>query len=342
MRRIVELASGELRITPPQEVMRGFQFPATDKDLFYSTEYGEELLISAYISYLEKKYSGVDLKQENILVTPGAKFGIWFLFNYLLREGDTVLLPTPAWPSYRLLAERVRVRLVYYNVMSESLLEDLFTQLARYTPRVTVLNFPHNPTGKELSGQAVKTLLAHADRPDTYVLYDESLRAFALLDNTDTSLRFIKTYENLIAIDSVSKWFGMAGLRTGFICANGTLIEKLARHHDFIGGSVPTLVQSAVGRLLADKRSLLWLDELNTYCRRNVKKLGSKFIENGFKIDGEGGLYLWASEGNRRNVERIVLNDTDIVVMPGRIFGKEGYFRACPARNPEELNVLYK
>jgi aspartate/methionine/tyrosine aminotransferase len=335
------MASGEIRITPPQEVMQLFQFPARDKDLFYSTKYGEDLLISAYISYLEKKYSDVNLKQENVLVTPGAKFGIWFLFNYLLKEGDTVLLPIPAWPSYRFLAEYVRVKIVYYDLMSETFLEDIIIQLAKYRPRVMVLNFPHNPTGKELSRQALKTLLDQTNQSDTYVLYDETLRAFTLLDNPGISIRLVNTYENLIAIDSVSKWFGMAGLRTGFICANEPLIEKLARYHDSIGGAVPTLVQSAVARLLVNERVLLWLEELNKYCQWNVKKLALKFIENGFWVDTEGGLYLWVNEANYRNTERVILNDTDIIVLSGRIFGKEGYFRACPARNREDLNVLF-
>jgi threonine-phosphate decarboxylase len=86
---------------------------------------------------------------------------------------------------------------------------------------------PHSPSGTLYSKKTILDLVEFCNKKDIIFSIDENYIEFAneSLDNTVAGM--VKEYENLFVIRSVTKFYGMAGIRFGYAVAAGTLIDKL-------------------------------------------------------------------------------------------------------------------
>ena len=95
-----------------------------------------------------------------------------------------------------------------------------------YTKIICICN-PHSPSGTLYSKKAILDLVDFCNKKEIICSVDENYIEFAdkSLDNTLAGM--VKDYENLFVIRSVTKFYGMAGIRLGYAVAAGTLIDKL-------------------------------------------------------------------------------------------------------------------
>lgn len=167
------------------------------------------------------------LAAGEILVGNGACDLIDLALRALVGAGGEVLIPDPAFPAYRSAAARVGARVVTVPLAGGEY--DIDAYLARLTPatRLVVVASPHNPTG---------TLLAPADwarlrdalPPGAVLLLDEAYRDYAeglpLID----AAADVRRGAPVLALRSLSKVEGLAGLRVGYGFAPEALIARLA------------------------------------------------------------------------------------------------------------------
>ncbi len=157
------------------------------------------------------EYIGVDGRQ--IIPAAGALAGMRLVFSVLLEQGDSVAVPAPSFGEY---AKEIRLQggeptFIPYD-------EILDVDPAAYT-LVVVCN-PNNPTGTGYSASALRGLAERCQNAGTTLLIDE-----AFLDFTDAAS--MAGIENVVVARSLTKIFGLPGLRAGFLVATGQLRDRL-------------------------------------------------------------------------------------------------------------------
>ncbi|MDZ4284465.1 MAG: aminotransferase class I/II-fold pyridoxal phosphate-dependent enzyme, partial [Patescibacteria group bacterium] len=174
------------------------------------------------------------MEAENILI--GAPEELIYLTMWqCLEPGDHVIAMFPAYQSLYALAEDrgCEVSLWQADEGWDFRIETLRV-LLRDNTRMVIVNFPHNPTGAQLSGHVCVSLLAALhDRRDVILFSDEMYRFLEFRPGTRLSPA-CDMRENAISLGGMSKSFGLAGIRIGWIAtANEALTERILKGKDW-------------------------------------------------------------------------------------------------------------
>ena len=178
---------------------------------------------------------GIEIRPEQVVVTPGGKPIMFFAILALVDEGDEVLLPNPAFPIYESMVNFVGGKPVFVPLRQENGfrfdLEEFEANLSERT-RLVILNSPANPTGGVLTADDITTLAGILrERPGLYVLSDEIYSR--LLYSGDFAS--IAGHEGLgpdqrtIILDGFSKTYAMTGWRLGYGVMPPDLAEQVAK-----------------------------------------------------------------------------------------------------------------
>ncbi|WP_345053156.1 pyridoxal phosphate-dependent aminotransferase [Hymenobacter glaciei] len=187
---------------------------------------------------------------ENVLVTAGAKTGLFAVLSELLKAGDDVLVPTPNWFGFSELVRRAGGMLRplplaaanNYALTPEAL-------RAALTPatRLLMLSNPNNPTGRVLSAEEWAGLLAvTAEFPDLWVLSDEIYEGISFgATPVPTLLAQPGAGPRSVVVSGFSKSLALAGWGVGCLVAPPALAAAVTARLFATGVSVPTPNQLA-------------------------------------------------------------------------------------------------
>lgn len=187
-------------------------------------------LREAVIKYWEKF---VNLEKENIIFSQGSMGSLHSICSLFLTENPKVIGFVPQFTEFvtNLLAmgyEYVGVPLKAENNY-RMVIEDLISQIDESYSFVYLDN-PNNPTGYYLELDDVRRLLEHAKSKKVFVIVDEAYGDF--VENSRSSVNLLEEFDNLISVRTMSKGFGLAGARLGYIIANKTIINYLDKLQD--------------------------------------------------------------------------------------------------------------
>lgn len=196
------------------------------------------------------------LKENNLAYTPdqivvsaGGKQALFNAFFVLLNGGEEVLIPTPAWPTYKqqvLLCGGTPV-LIPLDESSEFKLTKE-TLKAFITPRskILVLNSPSNPTGATYSEEELDDLVSIVEENGLYVISDEIYERL-VYSGTYSSPVGINDYmkKHSVLVNGFSKAFGMTGWRIGYTAAPLDISIKIAAFQSQTTASISSISQVA-------------------------------------------------------------------------------------------------
>lgn len=208
------------------------------EDISVYPEYGE---LKAGVA----KHCGVGV--ENVLLTNGSDEAIRYIFDAYLGRGQEIIVPVPTFAMIRIYARlrQAKVKEVLYN-------SDLSFPTSRILKTVTgrtrliVLVNPNNPTGTEITSQDVERIVRKAG--NSLVTVDEAYHQY--LGHTATDL--ISKYDNVLVIQTLSKAFGLAGLRVGYVLGRAKAIAALSKV--ISPYSVNSVASACAKAALKDKR----------------------------------------------------------------------------------------
>ncbi len=161
------------------------------------------------------------LTRDAILPANGADEGIALVVRAFTGPGDAVVMPVPTFPMYRIYAEQCASPVVGVPLKANFQVD--VDALIAAIPQATLvaLTSPNNPTGRALPMADIARIVEAADgRP---VLLDETYAPFCGQDGVPLLPRF----PNLLILRTLSKAYGLAGLRCGFLLGNPELIARL-------------------------------------------------------------------------------------------------------------------
>jgi hypothetical protein len=276
---------------------------------------------------LSKRY---DVKPKNIFITNGATCGLYLLYCALFETGDECILEVPNYePLYRLgslfgLRMKILERTLEDDFQID--LEELQRRISRATKAIIVTNL-HDPSGVATEREKLITIGQIARDYKAYVIVDE-----VYLDSAFNSHRPSATYgSNFISINSLSKVYGLPGLRVGWIITNDeTLINKLQRISGYISPRL-SLPAYSIACIALQKRDFI-LERTKTIISENIKII-SDWISKEEKlrwVKPDGGTVAFVKLPpliDDIKLSTLLRENFDTLVVPGYFFWAKGFIR---------------
>lgn len=171
--------------------------------------------LATYPDYREarsKLSSHFGVAEDQMLLSNGTDEAIQITVNAFVEPGDAVLILRPSYAMYRFYSELAGANILEAAYCPEDLSLPI-DSLLELAPRAKVLflSNPNNPTGNLASADQIREILQAA--PNTAVLVDEAYFEFS----GETVLSWIDQYPNLLVSRTLSKAYGLAGLRCGLL-----------------------------------------------------------------------------------------------------------------------------
>lgn len=176
------------------------------------------------------------LDSEQVLVHAGAEEAIFIFMNVVLQSGDHIIVHFPCYQSHASIAQSIGCEVTWWKSEEANNWElDLnWLQTAiRPNTKAIVINCPHNPTGYVMSRAQLEELVLICRRNNILLFSDEVYRLLEYRDD-DTLPAVCDLYENAVSLGVMSKPYGLAGLRIGWIATrNQDIYQAMATFKDF-------------------------------------------------------------------------------------------------------------
>ena len=325
-KKIIHLEVGEPDFKPPEEVKTAL---AEVYDKGYG-KYGSPKGIIELRKALAagKNTSNVPTSEENIMICPGARFGVYLAITTLLNPGDEIIVIEPAWPAYKdcALNAGVKVRTIKTTLETEwhPTIDQIDNAMNENT-KMIVLNYPNNPTGKIIPRRLLDDIIQTAKEHDLYVLSDEIYYEYYVSGRT-AYLPDVETadYEKSIIIDSFSKSHAMTGFRIGYVVAEPSIIEKMSQLQALSLTNVSEPIQYVALQALkaydsgAIAENTKIIETRLEALVKSAKDIGLEFIEP------DGAMYLFVKT-KHKNFDATKFSEKllkhGVAIAPGEGFG---------------------
>ena len=173
------------------------------------------------------KYVGQGVDEENIILGNGS-IELIYTITEILPRGFKALIPVPSFSEYEKAALRVGGEPVFVQLPEDFALEtEKIKKAVTGDTRVMCVCNPHSPSGTLYSKESLLDLIRFCHKKDIIFSVDENYIEFAEKGQDTTLASFVKEYANLFVIRSVTKFYGMPGIRLGYGIAARNLIDKL-------------------------------------------------------------------------------------------------------------------
>jgi aspartate/methionine/tyrosine aminotransferase len=266
------------------------------------------------------------------MATHGSSEVIFLVINALLRPGDEVVALDPCYFSYRNMAEAKGCELKPWRLRFEQKFEPDFDELQKLiTPhtRMVMVNFPHNPTGASITSEQQRELIRLTARVGAYLVWDMALAALSHDGPPLPDPHLL--YERAVSIGTLSKAYGLAGLRVGWCQAAPEVIEQFVHLRDYTTLYLSRLVELIAAKAVesADEILRVRLPQVQV----NLEILDhwiDKHAELTEWVRPRGGVTAFPHFRHVSNVGdfcRRLAEERGVLLVPGRCFDCAGHVR---------------
>jgi histidinol-phosphate aminotransferase len=206
------------RVSPlPEDVWQGML--ATMHPRMFSSYPDPKPLTEAFAT-------AVGLPADHVVATNGSDAAIRRTFQAFIAPGDTIAMSTPTYTMYAIYARIAQAGTLQLKYAPDlTLAPERWHAAVRGGIRMLCLVNPDNPTGAVLPRAEILAIVAAAAARDVLCLVDEAYYPC----HRETVIDAVRDAPNLIVTRSLSKAYGLGGLRVGFACAQPSLIAALGK-----------------------------------------------------------------------------------------------------------------
>lgn len=294
---------------------------------------------------IAKLYSQID--SEQVLTFAGAEEGIYCTMRTLIEPSDHVIVIDPCYQSLKTLPESfgAHVTGILLNPKNgwQLALEELEKAFLPNT-KLLVLNYPHNPTGAVLEREIFEGLIELARKHEAYVFCDEVYR-YLEIDERDRLPSIVDAYEKGIALNVMTKAFGLAGLRIGWLATQDSdFIQKVGSYklYTSICNSAPSEILALIAlrakdTILKRNREVMLnnLEILESFMKRHQKLLSWDRPQSGTMAVVKLLLPVPIEKFTEELVEKM-----GVLIMPGPVFDLSGNFFRIGFGKKNMINAL--
>ncbi len=285
--------------------------------------YGYEPLLRG----LAERYG---VARENVVTAMGTSFANQLALAALTEPGDEILIEQPTYDPLLGIARYLGLEIRRFQRRPENNfaidLQDLTANLSPRTRAIVLCNF-HNPSGAVTSEEELRKIIEIARKSSAYVLVDEVYRE--MLFEKSPQSAFLLDPERVVVTSSLTKAYGLSGIRCGWIFASAESAQRMWRIHDLHAAGNP---------FPAEQLSVVALQKLEMISTKmhglltENRRLLKAFLETRDDLD-----YFWPEYGTivfprlrRGNVDDLcamLRNEFETTVVPGNFFEMPDHFR---------------
>jgi len=273
--------------------------------------------------------------KENVLVTVG---GIEANFNALttiLSAGEEMVLMLPNYMQVWGVAKNHGIRIKTFSLLQEKNwapdLDKLESIVSNETKLIAICN-PSNPTGYILTEAEMDAIVHIADRVGAWILADEVYAGAEQLTDVQTP-SFYGRYEKVIAVGSMSKAYGLPGLRTGWAVGPVDMIDQIWARHEYTTLSTAMLSNTLSAMALSEEIRPKIIQRTRDYIRRGYPILKEWMDSHGSLLSAvqpqAAAIAFIKYEMDINSTEFVMrlMKEKSVLIIPGDHFGMDGYLR---------------
>ena len=319
---IVDLGRGNPETGPPQHVVEALAEAANRRTADgYAPFRGLPELRAALAERYATVY-GVELDPDSeVAVVPGTKTAIVELSLALAERGSAVVLPDPWYPDYPSGAALAGAELATVPLDPAAAWQPDFSRVPREGVAAVYLNYPSNPCAAVVRDGTFEETVRYARETDAAVVHDFAYADLLFDGRRPRSFLATPGAKDVgVEMFSMSKSYGMAGWRLGFVVGNTEIVERINLLNDHCRVGIFRPVQEAgIAALTGPQDSVA--ERAATYERRRDRVLEV--------VDAlsEGTFYVWLELPDGLTADRL-LTEHRLALAPGEGFGPSGAGRA--------------
>ncbi len=340
----VSLGIGEPDFVTPMNIREAAWESLQEGKTGYSSNIGVAPLRQAIATYLEKFDLHYDPESE-LMITAGASQGLDLAFRTVLEAGDEVLLPEPAFLSYRscvALCGGVTVPIVTTMTTGFRVTADMIEAAVTPKTKMLVLNFPSNPTGVVMGKEDLEAIAKICIKHNLLVLSDEIYAELTYSGKHFSIASLPGMKERTILISGASKLFAMTGWRLGYLGAPKELLKLFTKMQMFSVVCASTTSQwAAIEGFTHGQASI---DAMVAEYNARRQYIVQAFRDMGLAIcEPQGAFYAFPSiQSTGLTSEEFssrLLAEEQVITVPGTAFGPagEGFLRCSYATSMANL-----
>jgi len=290
-------------------------------------------------------YPGATL--DNILVTVGCAEANFITVQTLLTAGDEMVVMLPNYMQIWGLGHNYGLRVKTFHLKEAQGwapdLQELNEVVSGKTRLIAVCN-PNNPTGYILTPQEMDAIVAAAERVGAWILADEVYSGAERLTDVQTP-SFWGRYDKVLAMNSLSKAYGLPGLRIGWVVGPADTVDEIWARHEYTTISTTMLSNKLAAIALSPKVRPRLVQRTRDYIRHGFP------ILDGWLESHEGTFTLVPPQAaaiafaryhldvNSTQVVERLMREKSVLIVPGDHFGLDHHLRISYGLPPAYLRA---
>jgi capreomycidine synthase len=269
---------------------------------------------------------------DRVMVTHGATEGILLALGTLVRPGDEIITLRPGDPSVRATARALGARVREWELSEEDGFRpdpDRLRAMISAATRAIVLSFPHDPTGVTVDNAMTGELLRLVERYDCHLVWDVSSAELVFEGGPlpDPGA----THDRCVSVGSLSKAYGLPGMRLGWCVAAPELSRRMAALRDHVTANNSPLVERLATAVLSRADDVLKPRLAQAHANREL--LAAWAVRNAGYLDcpiPRAGVTAFPSVPALADVTPMCVrlaDQTGVLTVPGRCFGHPNRMR---------------
>ena len=293
---------------------------------------------------------GSAYKREEVGAATGGKQALFNAIQVLVEHGDEVIIPTPAWVSFKDIVGYAGGKSVFVPTDEDNgfaLSYDMVERAITSNTRAIILNSPTNPSGAVIDPDVFTSIVRMAVNRGIWVICDEcyvyldySGRRFSGGSITDAK-------ERMVIIGSLSKTYAMTGWRLGYALAPAAVTSAIAKLQSQSTSNPTSIVQKAAIAALTGPQDCL-TDMREEYIRLRDRMVGGLRKIPGIRCNmPQGAFYAYPNVSaffgkkginSGSDVAGKLLREAGVVTVPGEAFGTAEHIRLSYPTKPEAID----
>jgi len=284
---------------------------------------------------------------DNVLVTVGCAEANFITLQTLLAAGDEMVVMLPNYMQIWGLGHNYGFRVRAFHLKEEQGwspdLDELNQVVTEKTKLIAVCN-PNNPTGYILTQEEMDAIVVAAERVGAWLLADEVYRGAERLTDTETPA-FLGRYDRVLAMNSLSKAYGLPGLRIGWVVGPVDIVDELWARHEYTTISATVLANKLAAIALSPQVRPRLIQRARDYIRRGFP------ILDGWLESHEGTFTLVPPQAaaiafvryhldvNSTELVERLMREKSVLIVPGDHFGLDHHLRISFGLPPDYLRA---
>jgi aspartate/methionine/tyrosine aminotransferase len=273
--------------------------------------------------------------RKNVLVTIGAAEANYISTHTLLNRGEGISIMFPNYMQIWGIAKNLGLTVSEFNLQEDQSWaldgDELRKSVSDSTKLVTVCN-PNNPTGHILTESEMDEIVAAADRVGAWILADEVYRGVERLTDIETP-SFYGRYDKVVATGSLSKAYGIPGLRVGWVVGPAEVIDDIWARHEYITIAAGMLDNHLAALALSPEVRPRLIQRARDYIRKGYVVLEEWMESHGdtFSLTPPEAAAIafihYDLEINSTVLSERLCNEKSVYIVPGDHFGIDHHMR---------------